>query len=199
MRLRSRVHGDPNVPSHVSNSYIKNCELEQKTLVFSIVLSAFQINYSIFSLSIKTSISDHKFQIFTLKTKTEIMNWKAVILATILHNFFSWPFIYCCTANNDLSRLKNINSVARLDADKGLTQLIGAISFPLDHVGLKDKHSPCTLDRNNHIYSEEKGKRRRKRRIMSAVLRRMKRYPIHLDPLFQYRYLTRSGRKYSRT
>lgn len=31
--------------------------------------------------------------------------------------------------------------------------------------------------------------------ISSVSLRRAKRFPIHLDPLYQYRYLARSGRK----
>ena len=123
------------------------------------------------------------------------MNWKAVMIAAILHNFFSLPCVYCCSENNDLSRLEKINSAVRLDADTDLTQLIEATSLPISNVGLKDQHCTCTVDRNNHVYSEEKEKRSRKRRVTSSVLRRMKRYPIHLDPLFQYRYLTRSGRK----
>lgn len=127
------------------------------------------------------------------------MNWKTVMLAALLYNLLSFPVVYSCTGteSNDLSDLSRIDLKPSVVLVTDFIQPLGKpISLAVDDVAIpKDTDKLCcSSDRNNPIYSQEKEKRRRKRRITSSVLRRIKRFPIHLDPLYQYRYLTRSGR-----
>jgi hypothetical protein len=58
-----------------------------------------------------------------------------------------------------------------------------------------EESSSCCSNNNDLSTAKKKDKRPRMKFRTSSGLRRTKRFPIHLDPLYQYRYLARSGRK----
>ena len=118
------------------------------------------------------------------------MEWKIFVLVAIyLPNALSLPLELCCQSNSIPSSTFNFE----LTPSAPNSQL-GSYLNQQVKILYEEETSCCSNE--DLPKPTEKVKRPRTKVPTSIGLRRTKRFPIHLDPLYQYRYLARSGRKF---
>lgn len=141
------------------------------------------------------------------------MDWKVLVLvATVVPNVIGLPLEFCChkerhsitSASFNIEIPPSIYPVLKSDLLEAtyVNPVLSTYQESSNHViGLYEDHSCCG---NSVTSSIEKDKASRgfedTRKVpvsFESSHHRVKRFPIHLDPLYQYRYLARSGRKFN--
>ena len=128
------------------------------------------------------------------------MDWKVFVMVAILPSALSLPIEFCCQSNSISSSIFNLKlspsiSVFDSEIEPFISPSIITSSKMLNAVMPHEESSSCCSNNNDLSIAKKKDKRPRMKFRTSSGLRRTKRFPIHLDPLYQYRYLARSGRK----
>nr|CAH0108010.1 unnamed protein product [Daphnia galeata] len=127
------------------------------------------------------------------------MDWKVFVMVAILPSALSLPIEFCCQSNSISSSIFNLKlspsiSVFDSEIEPFISPSIITSSKMLNAVVPHgEESSSCCSNNNDLSTAKKKDKRPRMKFRTSSGLRRTKRFPIHLDPLYQYRYLARSG------
>lgn len=123
------------------------------------------------------------------------MDWRTLFLAATLQNVLSLPMDICCPESNPplsgLSLLEKPVPVISSSLEFYFNQIKHNEGLSNDITEYREEDC-CT-----NVLTREELKQPSKdtRPEVGLNLQRTKRFPIHLDPLYQYRYLARSGRK----
>lgn len=145
-------------------------------------------------------------------TASGAMDWKVFVLVAILPSALSLPMELCCQSSSSSSSSISSSSLnVKLDSsipvsdsemlEPFISPSISSSKTPdplLMLMPQQHQESPSCCGNDNDLPTEKKQVKRTRMKIRgttSSGLRRTKRFPIHLDPLYQYRYLARSGRK----
>ncbi|XP_046644208.1 uncharacterized protein LOC124329197 [Daphnia pulicaria] len=137
------------------------------------------------------------------------MDWKVFVLVAILPSALSLPMELCCQSSSSSSiassslNVKLDSSIPVSDSEMlepFISPSISSSSKTPDPLLMlmpqQHQESPSCCGNDNDLPTEKKQVKRTRMKIRgttSSGLRRTKRFPIHLDPLYQYRYLARSG------
>lgn len=130
------------------------------------------------------------------------MDWKVFVLVAVLPNVLSLPLELCCQSNSISPSTFNFEftpsiPVIHSDLESYLNPPISSPETQNQVILYEEEPSCCGNE--NLPKTKDKIKRSRTKVPTNIGLRRAKRFPIHLDPLYQYRYLARSGRKSFKT
>lgn len=124
------------------------------------------------------------------------MDWKVLVLMAITPYVLSLPLEFCCRDNSIPSSSFDFqihSTIPELNANLE-AYMHPALSSPeiRNQVMVYEEPSPCCI---SPILPKTRTKISQTKDRTSIEPHRVKRFPIHLDPLYQYRYLARSGRK----
>ena len=126
------------------------------------------------------------------------MDWKAIVIMGILPNvLLTLPLEFCCHDNKIVTDTLKVDLVQPVHPVFD-SEIDAYIQYPptqstksTNQVTLYEGTSCCNNDISE---TKDKDQSQTKPRVL-PIVRRNKRFPIHLDPLYQYRYLARSGRE----
>lgn len=129
------------------------------------------------------------------------MDWKffALVAILLLPTVLSLPLELCCPSSgissSTMFSLKMFSPIPVANSELESHIYPSITSLEAQNSAVINEESSCCSNKSDLPKAKKRAVKSRMKFPTPTGLRRTKRFPIHLDPLYQYRYLARSGRK----
>ncbi|KZS06913.1 Uncharacterized protein APZ42_029439 [Daphnia magna] len=127
------------------------------------------------------------------------MDWKVFVsVAILMPTALSLPLEFCCPPSNSISSstlfsLKMLPPIPVQHSEMKKFVYPPITSPEAQNSAVVHEESSCCSNKSELSKAKKNVIKSRMKLRTPTGLRRIKRFPIHLDPLYQYRYLARSG------